>query len=182
MRRTTLCALVMIGLIAAPRLFAQSPAAAKPAPATPMTPSDPHERLTFFEGTWTYEEAAPEMQFRETCGWMPSGRRHMVCVSQFQTPTGPREGQSVFSYRAADKTYVYQGFRAGGGVQSLEGRVSEDGRTWDFWGEAGTGAQRTRTRVRISKLPDGRFRFSEQTAVGPDDWSPESVVTYRAAR
>ncbi len=183
MRRRTLCAVVTLCIAAAPAARAQTPApATKPAPTIPTTPSDPHERLTFFEGTWTYEEASPEMQFRETCGWMPSGRRHMVCVSRWQTPSGPREGTSIFSYRAADKTYVYQGFRAGGGVQSLEGRVSDDGSMWTFWGEDGTGATRTRTRVRIARLPDGRFRFSEQTAVGPDDWSEESVVTYRAAR
>ncbi|MDQ3069959.1 MAG: DUF1579 domain-containing protein [Acidobacteriota bacterium] len=178
----TLYALVMMSL-AAPAALAQAPAqAAKPAPVTPMTPSDPHDRLTFFEGSWTYEEAAPDMQFRETCGWMPSGRRHMVCAARRQTTSGPREGTSIFSYRAADKTYIYQGFRAGGAVQSLEGRVSDDGKTWEFWGEDGTGAMRTRTRVRIVKLESGRFRFSEQTAVGPGDWSPESVVNYRAAR
>ncbi len=183
MRRRTLYAVVMLCVAAAPATRAQAPApATKPAPATPMTPSDPHERLMFFEGTWTYEEAAPEMQFRETCGWMPSGRRHMVCASRWQTASGPREGTSIFSYRGADKTYVYQGFRAAGGVQSLEGRVSDDGTTWEFWGEDGTGAMRTRTRVRLATLPDGGFRFSEQTAVGPGDWSEESVVTYRSAR
>ncbi len=168
---------------AAPAARAQAPKPpTQPAPVVPMTPSDPHERLTFFEGTWTYDEAAPEAKFREVCGWMPSGRRHMVCVSRSQTASGPREGMSIFSYRVADKTYVYQGFRADGVVQSLEGRVADDGTTWEFWGEEGTGAMRTRTRVRISALPDRRFLFSEQTAVGPGDWSKEFVVHYRSVR
>lgn len=151
-------------------------------PMTPMTPSEPHERLTFFEGTWTYDEAAPASNFRETCAWLPSGRRHMVCVSRSQAATGPREGYSIFSYRAPDKTYVYQGFRPNGDVQSLEGRVSDDGRTWEFWGEEGTGAMRTRTRVKIVPLDKGGFRFSEQTALGYGDWSPEFVVHYRQVR
>nr|MBA3242076.1 hypothetical protein [Acidobacteriota bacterium] len=63
-----------------------------PAPSPPTVPSPPHERLSMFKGTWTIVGYPPERRLRETCDWLPEGRRHMVCRVRFQTPTGPREG------------------------------------------------------------------------------------------
>ena len=44
------------------------------APVTPLTPSPPHEALTFFEDSWTIAEQAAERQMVETCAWLnPAG-------------------------------------------------------------------------------------------------------------
>lgn len=143
---------------------------------TPMTPSDPHERLALFIGTWTVTEWPPEERFLETCEWLASGRRHVVCRSSWIATSGPREGLSIFSYRPADATYVYQGFRPGGGTQTLHGKLSADGQAWEFGGDEGRGAERRRTQVRIVPVPDGGFLFTERSARGDsDDWAEESV-------
>ena len=115
------------------------------APVTPLTPSPPHEALTFFEGSWTVAEQPAEQQMMETCAWLNAGRRHMVCRSTWRVASGPREGMSIFSYRAADSTYLYYGLRAGGAVQALEGHRLPSG--WQFLGETGAGPTRQRTRV-----------------------------------
>ena len=156
-------------------LAAASPAQA---PVTPMTPSEPHERLAFFIGGWTIVEMPAEQKFTEVCDWLGSGRRHVVCHSSWQAANGPREGLSIFSYRQTDATYVYQGFHPGGGVQTLQGRAAADGNGFEFWGEEGAGADRTRTRIRITAVEDGGFRFVARIARGDsDEWS-EEVVHY----
>lgn len=161
----------------------QPPPPAPPAPVTPMTPSPPHEKLAMFEGTWTLEEMPAAQAFRETCAWMPLGRRHMVCRSTYKTTSGqPREGMSVMSYRPADGMYVHQGFSPSGVQSTVIGKPSEDGTRWQFDGDEGTGDARVRTRVRIEALADGRVRFSEQTAKGSGEWSAPEVVTYRRIR
>jgi hypothetical protein len=156
--------------------------AAPPAPS-PATPSAPHERLTFFEGEWTVEELPPARAFRERCAWMDGGRRHMLCRSRSMSAAGAwREGLSMFSYRPADSSYVYYGLRPSGATQSLVGRPSPDGADWEFRGEEGTGAARERTLVRITRLPEGRFRFVEQTARGDAAFAGADTIHYRPAR
>lgn len=178
LRLAALIAFVILSITAALDARQQTPAPA----TTPMTPSAPHEKMAFFVGTWTMDALPPEAKFQETCDWLPDGRRHIICRSRFQVATGPREGLSIFSYRAADQKYVYQGFRAGGATQTLLGSVSADGKSWEFTGDEGTGPARLRTRVRISVNGDGTFRFIEQTAKGDGAWSAEEVVMYRPAR
>ena len=58
---------------------------------SPSERSEPHEALAFYEGTWTRLDGKPEEDFRETCSWLPGGRRHMVCRARWQTANGPRE-------------------------------------------------------------------------------------------
>lgn len=156
-------------------------AAPAQAPVTPMTPSEPHERLAFFVGRWTIVEMPPEQGFVETCDWLGSGRRHVVCHSRWQVTGGPREGLSIFSYQPADGSYVYQGFRSNGGTQTLQGRAGEDGKSWEFRGEEGVGAERERTRVEITALEHGRFRFVQRTATGDSEERTEEVITYARA-
>jgi hypothetical protein len=144
---------------------------------TPMTPSAPHEALGFFEGTWTVEESAPERRFVETCTWLDGGRRHMICRSTWQTVSGPREGMSIFSFRAEDSTYLYYGLRADGAVEALQGRCLPDG--WEFSREEGVGANRQRSRVTIARLTQNRFRFVVESAEGDGPWILEDTVHYR---
>lgn len=147
---------------------------------SPQTPSAPHEALTFFEGTWTVEELPAGRRFREQCAWLPEGRRHMVCRNRSVTASGePREGMSLFSYRAADSTYLYYGLGASGDIEVLQGRVIAVG--WEFWGTRGVGPEpeRERVRVQIARLPEGRFRFIEQTARGSAGFSAGDTIHYR---
>ncbi len=163
----------------------QTPQTSSPPPSwlapTPMTPSDAHERLAFLVGTWTLQGFAPDGDFRDTCDWLGAGRRHLICHATWTTASGPREGLSVFSYRATDGVYVYQGFRASGAVQMLEGRISDDGRVFEFQGEEGSGSAFTLTRVAIQVNADGSVQFKEQTKTGEagtGTWTPEATVTY----
>ena len=155
---------------------------ARPA-VSPATPSAPHERLAFFEGAWTVDEMPAAREFRERCAWLEGGRRHMVCRSRSKSAaTGEwREGISMFSYRPADSTYLYYGLRPGGSTQTLLGRATADGEGWEFGGDEGTGTARTRTLVRIARLPGGRFRFVEQSAAGDAPFAAADTVHYRAA-
>lgn len=153
--------------------------AAAAAQTTPLTPSAPHEALTYFEGSWTTEESPPDQKFVETCSFMNAGRRHMLCKSTWQTASGPREGLSIFSFNAADSMYLYYGLRAGGAVEAMRGRPTGDG--WLFTAERGEGAARLRERVTIGRTPAG-FRLVAESAVGDGVWKVDATVNYRAIR
>jgi hypothetical protein len=155
-------------------------AAGQPA-SSPAAPSEPHEALAFFEGTWTTSDPAPADDFRETCAWLPEGRRHMVCRSRWRTATGRREGLSILSYDAAAGEYRYHGFRPGGAVVTQKGRRLPAG--WLFTSEQGTGAERVRHRVTIDRTGDDRYRFLSETAKGDEPWSVGARFEYlRVAR
>ena len=175
--------LLLLGItlgVSASSLHAQAPTAPRPSPATP---SAPHERLGFFEGSWTVDELPADRAFGERCAWLEGGRRHVVCRSRSRTSAGEwREGLSMFSYRPADSTYVYYGLRPSGGTQLLLGNSSPDGAAWEFRGDEGAGGDRLRTLVRITRLENGRFRFVEQTARGDSAFSGADTVHYRPAR
>lgn len=145
-------------------------------PASPADPSPRHERLAFFEGTWTTVESTPEEGFRETCAWMPGGRRHLVCRSRWNSPTGVREGMSVFSVDSGSGDYVYNGFRSGGLHVTQRGR-EENGR-WQFYSERGSGPERVRTRVSIAPA-DGGFTFVSETSRGDAPWRESARLHYR---
>lgn len=149
-------------------------------PVSPLTPSTPHEALLFFEGTWMVEESPPEEEYVETCGWLPAGRRHMVCRSRWRTPAGVREGMSMFSYRAEDSTYLYYGLRAGGAVAAYEGKSVPGG--WDFTAMRGTGAERVRERITIRSMGPDRFRFTAESSTGDQPWSVDAELHFRRAK
>jgi hypothetical protein len=148
----------------------------KQAPTTPMTPSAPHEALSFFEGSWTVAERPAEQQLVEICSWLNAGRRHMVCRATWQAATGPREGVSIFSYRAADSTYLYYGIRPSGAVEALEGRGIEDG--FQFTGESGSGPERVRTRVTVTRTGPRGFRFLAESSRGDGPWEVAGTEHY----
>jgi hypothetical protein len=173
--------LLVLALCAmATALHAQAAPATRPAP--PTSPSAPHEHLSFFEGFWTVEELPVERAFRERCAWLEGGRRHIVCRSRSRSASGEwREGLSMFSYRPTDSTYVYYGLRPSGATQQLVGRVTSDGARWEFTGDETTPAGRIRTKVHIAGLPNGRFRFVEQTARGDSPFTTADTIHYRPA-
>jgi len=150
--------------------FGPSAGAAQPAVA-PHEPSTPHERLAFFEGTWTTE---PPMaaDFREICSWLPHGRRHMVCRSSWLVGTAPREAMSVFSYDASNGTYLYHGLRPGGAVATQRATVADGVWTFD------TGPTGPRTRVTVTPTATG-FTFVEEAADGQGAWVERGRVQYQ---
>jgi hypothetical protein len=147
------------------------------AATSPTDPSQPHEKLRFFEGVWTTTDSTPEDSFREKCTWLPEGRRHMVCVSRWKTTSGPREGMSVFSFDPKSSRYVYTGFRSGGGLVVLYGE--EKAGRWQFSSDEGTGTSRVRTRVTIEGNNEQGFDFASDRSLGDEPWSQPSRVTYR---
>jgi hypothetical protein len=149
--------------------FAQAPA--------PGVPSAPHERLAFFEGTWTVADSPPEQNFREICAWLADGRRHMLCRSRWMTSTGPREGLSIISYSPATADYLYHGFRAGGAVVTQRGVPKDDG--WQFTSAQGEGAARTMTRITITRVQGGDMQFTEESATGDGAWDVKAKLRYQ---
>jgi len=143
----------------------------------PSAPSPPHEKLTMYEGAWTVE--GDTRQLRETCAWLPEGRRHMVCRSRWMTATGAREGMSLFSY-VEGEGYVYYGMRASGAIERLQGRL--DGDRWVWSGESAVAAKRMRSRATITPEGPDAFRFVEEVAEGDGPWKTETTVRYVRAR
>jgi hypothetical protein len=145
--------------------------------SAPPQPSEPHEALSFFEGSWTTSEAKPEENFRETCSWLPTERRHMVCRSQWLTANGPREGLSIFSVDSSSGDYLYNGFRPSGIVVTHRGQRTPKG--WIFGSERSLGAERVRTRITIESTPEGGFNFLSETATGDGPWKAAARIVYQ---
>lgn len=142
-----------------------------------LEPAEPHERLRFFEGTWTTSDSTPDDGFREICAWLPEGRRHMVCRARWHTASGPREGMSVFSFDPVTGKYIYTGFRAGGALVVQHGE--EQGGRWVFGSERGEGQARVRTRVTIEPTAERGFTLVSERSTGDGPWTAGATVVYR---
>ena len=142
----------------------------------PNAPSDVHERLAFLEGSWKVEESPPEQNFIESCAWLAEGRRHMVCSSRWQTPTGSGEALSVLSYDVGKRCYLYHGFRAGGSVVVQCGHF--EGGSLVFMDDV-PATDSVRTRVRVTPQSDGSISFAEESSEGTGPWSAGERLTYR---
>lgn len=97
-----------------------------PAPAAAQTASGPHERLAFFEGTWT-DSLRPG--YRETCSWLAPRRRVLACRAGWMAGEDSVEAMAIYSYDRRDSTYVYYGAFPNGTFH-LVGRPDRDG--WRF--------------------------------------------------
>jgi hypothetical protein len=149
--------------------------------SSPTTPSEPHEALAFFEGTWTTSDSKPEDDFKEICAWLAEGRRHMVCRSRWKSEVGRREGLSIFSYDPSFNEYRYHGFRAGGAVVTHKGQRLPQG--WLFTSDRGSGDDRIQSRVTIERTAKDRFSFLSESAKGEKSWSVGAKFEYvRIAR
>jgi hypothetical protein len=175
--RSSAAALVVALLLHPAPADAQSGVAPRPASVPASAPTPAHERLTFFEGTWTVAEMPLERAYRERCAWMEGGRRHMICRARSRTATGEsRESLSMFSYQPSDSSYLYYGLRPGGAVEQLKGRAMPDG--WTFFGETGSGPSRERKQVTITRLSNARFRFIEAVARGDAPFAAADSIHY----
>ena len=132
-RKTDLTA-IMATLVVAASAFSVVARALSAVPsqgAAPRTPRPAHERLAVLEGTWTKKDLPAGESFRDTCAWLPEGRRHMICVQRAESPRRASEQMAIFSYRGADSTYLLTVLLANGQVWRYEGRPDADRCTID---------------------------------------------------
>lgn len=148
---------------------------------SPATPRPAHERLTMLEGTWTRKELPAGETFRDTCAWLPEGRRHMVCRQRTESPRGVTEQVAVFSYRGSDTTYLLTVFLATGQVWRYEGRP--DGDRWVFDLVA---TRPDAPKLRQVLIPSGdTIRFLEEVSENGGPWrlsDPREDFTYVRVR
>ena len=178
MPRTASSLLALTLALCAPWASAQlqpprgGPGTAPPAAAT----GDPWQALSFFEGNWTIAGLPASARFDEACTWMSAQRRHMVCRSRTESANGVQEGLGVFSYRAADRRYIYRSFEPTGDVNEFEGRLL--GESWQFVGTAGSGPSQRTTRMTITPGGERSFRLVEEVSVGNGPFQAQPEIRY----
>lgn len=131
----------------------------------------PVERLSVFEGTWA-REGAPTDSYRETCAWLPGGRRHLVCQSERQTPNGPVHNVKVHSYRS--QTYVVYAVMGNGPAWTYTGGPEGDRWVFNFQSDRPNNPQRLRMVITPAK---DRIRFVEESSTNGADWQTTEDYT-----
>jgi hypothetical protein len=161
-----------------------------PARPDPSVVSALHEKMTFFEGTWSPEPdssvksgATTPAQGEETCAWLPGGRRHMVCRSWSQRPgeTIRRERIQILSYQAHNNTYLAHFAFPNGDTVTYVGRV--DGDRWVMEMQPSPLLPSNhRFREIITKVGNS-LRFVEERSVDGGPWSvTEDYYRYRRVK
>lgn len=143
----------------------------------PRAPRPAHERLTVFEGTWREIGSAEATASTETCSWLEGGRRHMICVPRRQTPAGPVEQRTIYSYRGRDSTYLVTALLANGQVWTYLGRPVGNQWIFDFQSDRPSNTQRLRMVLTVA--PD-TIRFVEESSESNGPW--RTTEDYRHVR
>jgi hypothetical protein len=183
MRKAELTAVIAALFVAASTLGVLARAlSAVPMQGTPPgTPRPGHERLAVFEGTWAKKDLPAGQTFRDTCAWLPEGRRHMICRQRAESPRGLTEQMAIFSYRGADSTYLLTVFLATGHVWRYEGRPDADRWVFDL-----VGSRSESPRLRQVLIPAGdTIRFLEEVSENEGPWrltDPSEDFTYVRVR
>ena len=164
--------------------------ASPPARPDPSVASAPHEKMTFFEGTWSSEPdsavkggVSTTPQDQETCAWLPGGRRHMVCRSWRQLPgeTTRRERIQILSYQAHSDTYLAHFAFPNGDTVTYVGRVEGDRWVMDMQPSPLLPSNH-RFREIITKVGNS-LRFIEERSVDGGPWSvTEDYYRYRRVK
>lgn len=161
--------------LVSPRVAAQTSSPARP---DPSVASAPHEKMTFFEGTWSAEPraavksgATTPLQDEETCAWLPGGRRHMVCRSWRRRPgeTVRRERIQILSYQPHNATYLAHFAFPNGDTVTYVGRVEGDRWVMDMQPSPLLPSNH-RFREIITKVGSS-LRFVEERSVDGGPWS-----------
>jgi hypothetical protein len=186
------CGLLVAGVMllvhfALPVGAAQTSPAARP---DPSIASAPHEKMTFFEGTWSSEPDSAVKngptktpQDEETCAWLPGGRRHMVCRSWSQGPgqTIRRERLQILSYQAHNDTYLAHFAFPSGDTVAYVGRVDGDRWVMDMQPSPLLPSNH-RFREIITKVGNS-LHFVEERSVDGGAWSvTEDYYRYRRVK
>jgi len=175
MRNTTFTAVGAVLFVAA----SASGVAAHGRIVAPMqaTPRPAHERLAILEGTWTKKNLPAGETFRDTCAWLPEGRRHMICRQRAESARGVTEQMVIFSYRGVDSTYLLTVFLANGQVWRYEGRPDADRWVFDL-----VPTRSDAPRLRQVLIPAGdTIRFLEEVSENGGPWrlsDPSEDFTY----
>jgi hypothetical protein len=145
--------------------------------AGPHAPRPAHERLAVLEGTWRNTDPAEADVFVEVCGWLDGGRRHMICRPRWNSPAGPVENRTIYSYRGRDSTYIVTALLATGQVWTYHGRP--DGNRWTFnlQGDRPNNPQRLRM---ILTIAGDTIRFVEESSENGGPW--RTTEDYRHVR
>lgn len=133
----------------------------------PRAPRPAHERLAVFEGTWRHADPAEAERFVEVCEWLAGGRRHMICTPRWNTPAGPVQHQTIYSYRGRDSTYIVTAILATGQVWTYHGRP--DGSRWVFDLQPDRPGTNQRLRMILTVAAD-TIRFVEESSEGGGSW------------
>ncbi|MDP1587018.1 MAG: hypothetical protein Q8M07_04715, partial [Prosthecobacter sp.] len=160
-------------------IVASSPDSHSAEAPSPLLPSEPHEALAFYEGTWKTSHK-DRVDVEETCTWLQGGRRHIVCRARRQASDGMREALGVYSYDEARREYVYHGFGSRGDLSFEHGQRIPNG--FQFFSENGEGFQRSQARFTIVESVNGKVNtlLEETKAGGP--WVVVEKVEYVRTR
>ena len=146
---------------------------------SPLTPSEFHEALAFYEGVFTSSHK-DRADVHETCGWLPGGRRHIVCNSRRPTSEGIREGLGVYSYDEQRKEYVYHGFGSRGNIMFEHGQRILNG--FRFFSEEGVGLDKSQTRFTIVELAGGKVSTLLEESKAGKPWVVVEQIEYVRTR
>jgi hypothetical protein len=183
------------GLVAASAIFVSLVAPgtraqnSSPARPDPSQVSAQHEKMTFFEGTWTVEpeaevtgETTSPPKHEETCAWLSGGRRHMICRGWRQRPgeTVKRETIQILSYQPHNGTYLAHFAFPNGDTVTYVGRAEANRWVMDMQPSPVLPANE-RFREIITKVGDG-LRFVEERSVDGGPWSITEDYRYRRVK
>jgi hypothetical protein len=145
--------------------------------------------MTLFEGTWSQEPGGyfksggtTPAGHEETCGWLPGGRRHMVCRAWREETKGAprREAIQILSYREADSTYIARFAFPGGATLEYHGRIEGD--RWVMNLQPGPNwPANQRLRTIITAVPGG-LRYVEEHSVDGGPWTITEDYRHRRVR
>jgi len=177
MRQLTAIVAVMFMAAGVSAFIAEGRTAATLQSTPPSTPRPGHERLAVLEGTWAKKDLPTGETFRDTCAWLPEGRRHMICRQRGESLRGATEQMAIFSYRGADSTYLLTVFLANGQVWRYEGRPDADRWVFDL-----VPSRPDSPRLRQVLIPAGdSIRFLEEVSENGGPWrlsDPSEDFTY----
>ncbi len=178
------CIVIVAGVLVAAGVsgfVAEARVASSNQATSPATPRPAHERLAVLEGIWTRKDLPAGETFRDTCAWLPEGRRHMICRQRAESSRGATEQMAIFSYRGADTTYLLTVLLANGQVWRYEGRPDGDRWIFDF-----VPARPDSPRLRQVLIPAGdTIRFLEEVSESGGPWrlsDPSEDFTYVRVR
>lgn len=136
-----------------------------------------HQRLNYFEGTWTFSgEMKPgpmgpggAMSFTEKCTLMEGGFA-LVCSSEGKSPMGPTKAHSIMTWDAEKKAYTYTAAESNMPVFVAIGHT--DGPTWTWTTESDMMGKPVKTRVLVKEINPKSYEFSMEMAMGGDKFMP----------
>ena len=177
-RRRLAC--VVIAVLLQSAAYGQDTARAKPKP--PAEPNAPHERMTFFEGTWSLVpvKGEPAITHEETCAWMAGGRRHMVCRNWRERDGVRSDAMYIMSYREEEDSYIVHHAFAGGAAVTYLGKF--DGERWLLDMVSAPGLPKThRFREIITAVPEG-IRYVEERSIDGGPWEVTEDFRHRRVK